>query len=59
MSQFYQELKKPQMKKLTALKMAQRSLLDSLKSEPPFDELKDLPPHPYYWAPYILVGNWQ
>jgi CHAT domain-containing protein len=59
MSQFYQELKRPQMKKLTALRMAQRSLLESLKSQPPFDELKDLPPHPYYWAAYVLVGNWQ
>ncbi|MCU0533311.1 MAG: CHAT domain-containing protein [Hydrococcus sp. Prado102] len=59
MSQFYQELRTPQMKKLSALKIAQRSLLESLKSEPPFNELKDLPPHPYYWAPYVLVGNWQ
>jgi CHAT domain-containing protein len=59
MTQFYQELKRPQMKKLSALKIAQRSLLNSLKSRPPFDELKDLPPHPYYWAPYVLVGNWQ
>ncbi len=58
MGQFYQQLKqgKP---KLDALRTAQIKLIDSFRVNPPFKELKALPPHPYYWAPYVLVGNWQ
>ncbi len=59
MGQFYQELKKPAEKKLDALRSAQLSLIESLKVKPSFEELKALPPHPYYWAAYVLVGNWQ
>ncbi|MFN6540111.1 MAG: CHAT domain-containing protein [Nostoc sp. EkiNYC01] len=59
MGQFYQDLKKPGAKQADALKNAQLSLLASLKLNPPFQELQNLPPHPYYWAPYVLVGNWQ
>ncbi|MDZ8052360.1 MAG: CHAT domain-containing protein [Aulosira sp. ZfuVER01] len=59
MGQFYQDLKKPGGKQADALRNAQLSLLESLKLNPPFQELKNLPPHPYYWAPYVLVGNWQ
>ncbi len=59
MGKFYQQLKKTGEKKLDALRVAQLSLIESLKNKPPFDDLKVLPPHPYYWAPYILVGNWQ
>jgi CHAT domain-containing protein/CRP-like cAMP-binding protein len=59
MSQFYQELKKPGEKKLEALRLAQLSLINSLKQNPTFNELKDLPPHPYFWAAYVLVGNWR
>jgi len=59
MGQFYQELKKPAEKKLDVLRSAQLSLIESLKVKPPFEELKALPPHPYYWAAYVLVGNWQ
>ncbi|MEC4813067.1 MAG: CHAT domain-containing protein [Scytonema sp. PMC 1069.18] len=59
MGKFYQELKKPGEKKLDALRMAQLSLIEALKTKPPFEELRALPPHPYYWASYILVGNWQ
>ncbi|MBD2514161.1 CHAT domain-containing protein [Nostoc sp. FACHB-973] len=59
MGQFYQHLKKPGAKQADALKNAQLSLLESLKLNPPFQELQNLPPHPYYWAPYVLVGNWQ
>ena len=57
-SNFYQELKKSEETKLAALRNAQLSLIESLRENPPFAELKDLPPHPYYWAPYVLVGNW-
>jgi CHAT domain-containing protein len=58
MSDFYQELKKPGTTKLNALRTVQLSLIDSLKAKPPFEQLKTLPPHPYYWAAYTLVGNW-
>jgi CHAT domain-containing protein len=58
MGQFYQALKKTESKKLSALRVAQLSLIESLEIQPAFAELKDLPPHPYYWAPYVLVGNW-
>ncbi|KYC38051.1 hypothetical protein WA1_37485 [Scytonema hofmannii PCC 7110] len=59
MGKFYQDLKKPGEKKSDALKMAQLSLIEALKTKPPFEEIKALPPHPYYWASYVLVGNWQ
>ncbi|MBR8836732.1 MAG: CHAT domain-containing protein [Stigonema ocellatum SAG 48.90 = DSM 106950] len=59
MGKFYQELRKPGEKKLDALRMAQLSLIKALKTKPPFKEISALPPHPYYWASYVLVGNWQ
>jgi CHAT domain-containing protein len=58
MGQFYQQLKEGN-PKLDALRSAQLKLIESFKVKPPFEELKALPPHPYYWAPYVLVGNWQ
>lgn len=45
MGQFYRELKKPNMTKAKALQIAQLSLLKEDR-------------RPYFWAPYILVGNW-
>ena len=45
MGQFYQELKKPNVTKAEALQIAQLSLLKEGQ-------------RPYFWAPYILVGNW-
>ncbi|MEL6929406.1 MAG: CHAT domain-containing protein, partial [Cyanobacteria bacterium J06600_6] len=59
MSNFYQELENPEMKKVDALQQAQLALVKSLRANPPSPELKQLPPHPYYWASYVLVGNWQ
>jgi CHAT domain-containing protein len=59
MSQFYRELENPATKKVDALQQAQLSLITSLRANPPLPELKQLPPHPYYWAAYVLVGNWQ
>ena len=58
-SRFYRELENPTTKKVAALRQAQLSLIDSLRINPPLAELKELPPHPYYWSPYVLVGNWQ
>ncbi|NJK55134.1 MAG: CHAT domain-containing protein [Pleurocapsa sp. SU_5_0] len=59
MSQFYRQLLNPATKKVDALQQAQLSLIESLRANPPLSELKQLPPHPYYWAAYVLVGNWQ
>ncbi len=59
MSQFYREFKSSTVNKADALQKAQLSLIESLKANSLTPELKQLPPHPYYWAAYILVGNWQ
>ena len=59
MTQFYREFENPNTKKADALQQAQLSLISSLQNNPPLPELKQLPPHPYYWAAYVLVGNWQ
>lgn len=59
MSQFYREFQNPATKKVDALQKAQLSSIESLRANPPIAELKHLPPHPYYWAAYVLVGNWQ
>jgi CHAT domain-containing protein len=47
MIQFYQELTQPGMTKAEALRRAQISLLKQPKFRPPF-----------YWSPFVLVGNW-
>jgi CHAT domain-containing protein len=46
MNKFYENLKT--MNKLEALRSAQKSLLADSKFN-----------HPYYWAPFLLVGNWK
>lgn len=48
MNTFYSELAKPDVNKAQALRIAQLSLLKSEDYS-----------HPYYWAPYILMGNWK
>jgi CHAT domain-containing protein len=58
MSQFYLELKQPKTKKATALKNAQQEAIAFLKKNPTFENLNNFPPHPYFWASYVLVGNW-
>ncbi|MEG4944234.1 CHAT domain-containing protein [Microcoleus sp. F4-D5] len=45
MVKFYNELKKPNANKAEALRQAQLSLL-AKKSDP------------YYWAPFVMLGNW-
>ena len=47
MTQFYQELAKPGVTKAEALRRSQLSLLEEESSD-----------HPFFWAPFILVGNW-
>lgn len=44
-TRFYQELSNSQRSKTEALRQAQLALLKQRK-------------HPFYWAPFILVGNW-
>ncbi|GET37335.1 CHAT domain-containing protein [Microseira wollei] len=48
MSRFYQGLALNKLTKAVALQQAQLSLLKDEKNKQ----------HPYYWSPYILVGNW-
>jgi CHAT domain-containing protein/Flp pilus assembly protein TadD len=45
MGQFYKELTNPEVTKAQALHQAQLALFKRYKA-------------PYYWAPYVLVGNW-
>ena len=45
MEQFYKGLTKPELTKAQALHQAQLALFEQYKA-------------PYYWAPYVLVGNW-
>ena len=59
MSDFYQEFENPAAKKVDALQKAQLSLINSLRENPPSPAFNNLPPHPYYWSSYVLVGNWQ
>ncbi len=46
-AQFYQYLSQSDMSKAEALRQAQLSLLRSPQYQ-----------HPFYWAPFVLVGNW-
>lgn len=47
MSEFYRELATPGITKAEALRPAQISLLNNRRYR-----------NPYFWAPYVLVGNW-
>lgn len=47
MTEFYKALSQPQASKAQALRKAQLNLLANSKLS-----------HPFFWAPYILVGNW-
>jgi CHAT domain-containing protein len=51
MGEFYKQFANSKASKAEALKQAQLLLL----KDPAY---KDLYKHPYYWAPYVLVGNW-
>lgn len=47
MAEFYKQLASPESTKAEALRQAQLSLLN----EPQYE-------HPFFWAPFVLVGNW-
>ncbi|MDX2214528.1 MAG: CHAT domain-containing protein [Oculatellaceae cyanobacterium bins.114] len=48
MNQFYQGLNEAALTKAEALRQAQLKVL----------QVPELRQHPYYWAPYVIVGNW-
>ncbi|MGB7440547.1 MAG: CHAT domain-containing protein [Coleofasciculaceae cyanobacterium] len=48
MSRFYEELSKSEVTKAEALRRAQLSVLQN----PQYER------NPFYWAPFVLVGNW-
>jgi CHAT domain-containing protein len=51
---FYQELSKPNVSKAQALRKAQEQLIKGkLDSTNPEFRL------PYYWAPFVVIGNWR
>ncbi len=47
MTEFYQELTKAKSEKAASLRQAQIALLTQTKYQ-----------HPYYWSPFVLLGNW-
>ena len=47
MTEFYHQLKTPTVTKAQALQNAQLTLINSNNRN-----------HPYYWAPFLLLGNW-
>lgn len=47
MATFYQKLTQPDISRAEALRQAQLSLLHNPQYQ-----------HPYYWAPFVLLGNW-
>ena len=48
MSEFYRRLVQSDLTKAEALRQAQLALLNN----PQYN-------HPYYWSPFVLIGNWQ
>lgn len=48
MTQLYEELRQPGITRAEALRRAQLKLLRSTNYQ-----------HPFYWSPFVLVGNWQ
>ena len=56
MENFYENLNK--MNKVQALTKTQRDILTGrIYSEG--EEIVRMDFHPYYWAPFVLVGNWE
>ncbi|MCK4941692.1 CHAT domain-containing protein, partial [candidate division WOR-3 bacterium] len=48
MENFYKNLKGGSMNKIEALRQAQISMINHKRYS-----------HPYYWAPFILIGDWR
>ncbi|QLE57340.1 CHAT domain-containing protein [Nostoc sp. TCL26-01] len=52
-AEFYHNLRKSGMSKAQALQAAQVKLINAQENE-----INDQYTHPYYWAPFIMIGNW-
>ncbi|BDA72645.1 TPR repeat [Calothrix sp. PCC 7716] len=52
---FYKGWKNPKLTKAQALQEAQKALIKNEDNKNEDNKYK----HPYYWAPFVLVGNWQ
>ena len=59
MVKFYEELAKQQVNKAEALRNAQLTLLNNELLIGEEGEETRKTSHPFYWAPFVLVGNWQ
>ncbi|PHJ58478.1 hypothetical protein VF14_18920 [Nostoc linckia z18] len=53
-TEFYNKLREPGMSKAQALQAAQIKLIEAKKRP----EINDQYDNPYYWAPFIIIGNW-
>ncbi len=52
-AEFYSKLRESKMSKAQALQLAQLKLINAKETE--IDIQYN---HPYYWAPFIIIGNW-
>ncbi|WP_257207676.1 CHAT domain-containing protein [Nostoc linckia] len=52
-AEFYNQLRQPKITKAQALQLAQLKLINAKTTE--IDIQYN---HPYYWAPFIIIGNW-
>ena len=65
MIEFYGAYQKPNFNKAEALRQAQLALLQEPDKSMPGKTTKPANAsakqfaHPYYWSPFILIGNWQ
>ncbi|MCP6762176.1 MAG: CHAT domain-containing protein [Fischerella sp. CENA71] len=53
-AEFYRKLRQPGISKAQALQAAQIKLIEAKKRP----EINDQYDNPYYWAPFIIIGNW-
>ncbi|NER94617.1 MAG: CHAT domain-containing protein [Symploca sp. SIO1B1] len=54
MAEFYANLRRSGVSKAKALQAAQLTLIEAKQTE----EIKGKYAHPYFWASFILIGNW-
>ncbi|MDZ8110633.1 MAG: CHAT domain-containing protein [Nostoc sp. DedQUE12a] len=52
-SEFYSKLRESKMSKAKALQLAQLKLINTKETQ-----IDNIHNHPYYWAPFIIIGNW-
>ncbi|MFN6516003.1 MAG: CHAT domain-containing protein [Nostoc sp. CreGUA01] len=52
-AEFYTKLRESKMSKAQALQLAQLKLINAKETQ--IDKIYN---HPYYWAPFIIIGNW-